>query len=171
MLPAIQNVLYATDLSKNSAYVFRYAITTAKRHDAKIHILHVFEISPSAEAALVLHMGAEGMERLRKERIEEMTQRIQKRLQEFAKRELRDQPETLDRVASINVVIGDPATEILRHADKLNTDIIIMGTHGKGIISYTFLGSVAERVLRRSRRPVYVIPLPAGETDITLSEI
>jgi len=35
-----------------------------------------------------------------------------------------------------------------------------MGTHGKGWITYTFLGSVAERVLRRSRKPVFIIPLP-----------
>jgi nucleotide-binding universal stress UspA family protein len=46
-----------------------------------------------------------------------------------------------------------------------------MGTNGKGAISHTFLGSVSEKVLRRIRKPVYIIPLPKGETDITLGEI
>ena len=46
-----------------------------------------------------------------------------------------------------------------------------MGTHGKGAIGHAFLGSVSEKVLRRIRKPVYVIPLPKGETDITLGEI
>jgi len=46
-----------------------------------------------------------------------------------------------------------------------------MGTHGKGIISHTFLGSVAERVLRRIRKPVFIIPLPKGEANINIPEM
>ena len=38
-----------------------------------------------------------------------------------------------------------------------------MGTHGKGALENTFMGSVARRVLRRTRRPVLVIPLPKHE--------
>ncbi len=48
MIPNIRNILYATDLTKNSAYAFRYAVNSAQKHDAKIHILHVLEkLSPS----------------------------------------------------------------------------------------------------------------------------
>jgi len=43
MIPRIRNILYATDLSKNSAYAFRYAFNSAEHHKAKIHILHVLE--------------------------------------------------------------------------------------------------------------------------------
>jgi nucleotide-binding universal stress UspA family protein len=171
MFPAIRTVLHATDLSKNSAYVFRYAITTAKKHDAKIHIINVFETSPSVEAALTPHMYSENTQYLKKERVEEVINLIRERCQEFAKRELVDQPDTLDRVASIIVVSGDPTQMILQQADKLNADVIIMGKHSKGIIGHAFMGSVAEKVLHRSRRPVYIIPLPSGEQDITLGEI
>lgn len=52
----------------------------------------------------------------------------------------------------------------------LNCDAIIMGTHGKGIISHTFFGNTAKRVLRRTRKPVFIIPLPKGETDITFND-
>ena len=38
MIPKIQKILYATDLSENSAYAFRYAINSAKKHDADIII-------------------------------------------------------------------------------------------------------------------------------------
>jgi hypothetical protein len=41
MLPQIKRILYATDLSDNSAFVFRYAINSAKHHDAGMTILHV----------------------------------------------------------------------------------------------------------------------------------
>ena len=34
MIPKIKNILYATDLSKNSAYAFRYAVISAQKHKA-----------------------------------------------------------------------------------------------------------------------------------------
>ena len=77
----------------------------------------------------------------------------------------------MKRVISIMVVFGDPAAEILQKVDELNCDVVIMGTHGKGLIRHAFLGSVSERVLHRIRKPVFIIPLPEGETDITLGEI
>jgi len=59
----------------------------------------------------------------------------------------------------ITVVIGYPADEILRKLDDLNCDALIIGTHSKGFIAHTFLGSVAERVLRRIRKPAIVLPM------------
>jgi nucleotide-binding universal stress UspA family protein len=38
--------------------------------------------------------------------------------------------------------------------------VLIMGTHSKGLVSETFLGSVATDVLRHSRVPVFIIPIP-----------
>ena len=172
MIPKIQIVLYATDLSKNSAYAFRYAVNTARQHNAKIHLLHVIgSLSAQEEALLLAYIEKEEIDRRRKDAKENMRRRIEERLKQFAERELKDDPETLKRVVGIHVVQGDPATEILNMSDELGCDIIIMGTHGKGAIGHAFLGSVSEKVLRRIRKPVYIIPLPKGETDITLGEI
>ncbi len=46
MIPQIKKILYATDLSKNSAYTFLSAVDLAQRHDAKIVILHPVEPLP-----------------------------------------------------------------------------------------------------------------------------
>ena len=46
MLPDINIILYATDLSKNSAHAFRYAVYFAKKFDAEIIILHIIDGSP-----------------------------------------------------------------------------------------------------------------------------
>ena len=43
MMPEIKKILYATDLSPNSDYAFRYAINSAKKNDADVIILHVAE--------------------------------------------------------------------------------------------------------------------------------
>ena len=76
-----------------------------------------------------------------------------------------------DRVEAIEVCEGFPAEEILKQADKMNCDAIFMGTHGKGFIRNAFLGSTAKRVLRRTRKPVFIIPLPKGDVDITAPDM
>jgi len=48
--------------------------------------------------------------------------------------------------------------QILAAAERLNADMIVMGTHGRTGIRRALMGSVAEEVLRRARRPVLVIP-------------
>jgi len=172
MIPVIQKILYATDLSDNSAYAFRYAINYAKKHNAGIIILHVLEqISGTAQTVLNLYLDEEQRKKISEESIAYTMDRISKRLKIFCDKELKDDSESADRIESIEVCEGYPAEEILRKADELNCDAIIMGNHGKGIIGHTFLGSVTKRVLRRVRKPVFIIPLPEGETDITFHDI
>jgi len=97
--------------------------------------------------------------------------RVKKQLKTFCENELKNDPECADRVESIELREGFPAEMILRISDELNCDAIIMGTHGKGFIRNTFLGSTSKRVLRRTRKPVFIIPLPREEADIGLSDV
>ena len=171
MIAKIQKILYATDLSDNSVYAFHYAINFAKSHDAGIIILHVFEQFPATQRMqLSLYLDEGQRKKILEENITDKMDRIRKRLKVFCDRELKGDPECADRVVSIEVCEGDPADEILRKVDELECDAIIMGTHGKGIIRHTFLGSVTKKVLRRVRKPVFIIPLPKGETDITFHD-
>jgi nucleotide-binding universal stress UspA family protein len=57
---------------------------------------------------------------------------------------------------------GDPAKAILKAADELKVDSIVMATHGRKGLGRLILGSVAERVVRESPRPVLTVR-PAGE--------
>mgnify|MGYP000389186125 CR=1 FL=1 len=172
MIPSIKNILYATDLSKNSAYAFRYAVNSARQHKAHIHILHVVETLPSAAEGLITqYIGEDKLKKMRRETEERMGEKIRERLRQFAERELKRDPKTLKRVVSIEVVHGDPAAEILQKADEVDADVVILGSHGKGILRHAFLGSVCEKVLHRIRKPVLIIPLPEEDTDITLGEI
>jgi len=56
---------------------------------------------------------------------------------------------------------GDPAVEILRAVEDLAVDSVVMATHGRTGPGHFFLGSVAERVVRESPRPVLTIRQPA----------
>lgn len=158
MMPEIQKILYTTDLSPNSAYVFRYAINSAKKHDAGIIILHVVE-----ERAPFF--AEERLKTISEKKIAEAMNQIKNRLKTFCDSELKDNPECTGKVVSIEVCQGYPPEEILRKVDELNCDVIVMGTHGKGIIRHSFLGSTAQKVLRRVRKPVFIIPMPEGEIE------
>ena len=172
MIPNIQKVLYATDLSPNSVYALRYAVNTALKHNADIIILHVFEkVDPASNAWLEPYLYEKRHQRIYSEHITETKDLIQKRLKAIRENELKNNPEVEDMAISIEICEGFPAEEILSKAEALNCDVIIMGTHSKGIIANTFLGSTAKRVLRRTRKPVLIIPLPKEETDITSQNV
>lgn len=52
---------------------------------------------------------------------------------------------------------GDPAEGIIRRADEIAADTIVMGSHGRTGLQRLVLGSVAERVIRESTRSVLVV--------------
>ena len=172
MIPEIKRILYTTDLSDNSAYAFRYAINSALKHGAGIIILHVFElITTTNRFALDLYLDADMRKKIFNERVTDTLDRIRKRFQIFCAKEFNGDPKYADKVESIEVCEGFPAEEILKKAEAFNCDAIVMGTHGKGLISHAFLGSTTKRVLRRTRKPVFIIPLPKGETDISFHDL
>ena len=172
MIPKIKKILYATDLSKNSAYALGYAVNSAKRNNAEIVILHVMELmDTNTYHVMSAHLGQEIVAEKEKEREDYAKDRIKKRLEVFYDNVHAEDPEFTDIKVTIEICRGYPAEEILRKADQLNCDVIFMGTHGKGIVSQTFLGSMAKKVLRRTRKPVVIIPLPKEESDITFHDI
>ena len=92
---------------------------------------------------------------------QEIIEGIRDRLKAFIQKELQEDPDKSKLVASIHVHEGEPVAEILETAERFKCDLLVMGDHSKGRLAYTFLGSTVEKVLRRSRRPVLVVPIPA----------
>ncbi|MDQ3101545.1 MAG: universal stress protein, partial [Bacteroidota bacterium] len=56
------------------------------------------------------------------------------------------------------LVQGSTTETLLEEIDRLNADMIIMGSHGKSGLFKAFVGSVSEQVLRESRIPVLIVP-------------
>ncbi len=161
MIPKISRILYATDLSKNSSYAFLYAIDMAKKHNAEIIILHSIEPIPEFAQTYVAMS-----EEFRKKRHEEFVEKIKSNLQAFCqKAEGYVGAGCANLVSKILVPVGYPPNEILSAVENEKCDLIVMGSHGKGFLAHTFLGSVSSAVLNRTRKPVFIIPLPS-EVDI-----
>jgi len=157
MIPKINKILYTTDLSENSAYAFRYAINSAEKHDAQIHVLHAIEPLRHQTTDCSFPFN---LEKIHETARQELLNEIKERLEQFCREELKNNPEWLKRVKSIDVIDGHPAPAILAKTDELKPDLLIMGTHSKGFLAHAFLGSVAEKVLNRIKIPVFIIPLP-----------
>ena len=141
---SIKKIILATDfsdISKNASY---YALMLAKTHKAELKILHVFDKAawniPSHDY-LAIDTVVAGFE--------EAKQQGRNTLNELAKSfDLR--VETIFRE-------GDPGHEIIRTAEELNADLIILGSHGhKGWKRFT-LGSVAELVVRHAPCAVFTV--------------
>jgi nucleotide-binding universal stress UspA family protein len=170
MIPEIKNILYATDLSKNAAYAFFYAVDMARKHDAKIVVLH--SVEPGRN---ISYSGVDVeslMKEAKKEEQEAELNEIKKRVEEFCKRmDACMGSSCLALVSKVLVPLGHPVEEILEAAKEEGCDVIVLGTHGKGFLKQTFLGSVAVKVLERTRKPVFIIPLPSEKTNIDWDNI
>jgi nucleotide-binding universal stress UspA family protein len=162
MIPQIKKILYATDLSKNSSYAFIYAIDMAKRHDAKIVIFHAIEPVP---AYVEVYGVIPGNDKQKQQGM--IIEQIKKHLQEFCRKaEAQIGSPCIELISNILVRVGYPPVEILNVADEEGCDIIALGTHGKGFLAHTFLGSISSAVLHRTRKPVFIIPLPSEKISI-----
>jgi nucleotide-binding universal stress UspA family protein len=64
------------------------------------------------------------------------------------------------------VLVGHPAEEIEDYADKADIDLIVMATHGRSGIRRWALGSVADKVVRATKRPVALIRAKGARPDV-----
>jgi nucleotide-binding universal stress UspA family protein len=167
MIPPINKILYATDLTKNSSYAFYYAVDLARSHDARIEILHC--IAP-IQTQMHYKAGFKSDKALDRAKVQEEEQDIaviKEEIREFCgKAEAQLACPCMDLVSNIIVKKGHTVEEILNTADEENCDVIVLGTHGKGWLKQAFLGSVARSVLERARKPVFIIPLPPEKSSM-----
>ncbi len=164
MIPEIKKIFYATDLSENARYAFGYAASLANRYGAGITILHVLEDVSAYQDSLVINIiGEQKWDELRKNKEQVVLDTIRERLEKFCEDVSRELPTCPFITDDIIVKIGNPVEEILQEVEANGCDMVVMGTHGHGIMANAMMGSTSRRVLRRCKKPVLVVRLPEGE--------
>ncbi len=168
MIPEIKKLLYATDLTPNSSYAFYFATDLARKHGATIIILHCIpSIPPAVYYEGGLANDSRTLKKIKETQRDDSAAEIRERLYGFCRTvESRIGPPCTDLVSNVIVKEGYAPEEILNTADVEGCDVIVLGTHGKGFLRQAFLGSVARSVLDRTRKPVFIIPLPAETAGI-----
>jgi len=161
MVPEIKRILYATDLSENAKHAFTYAATFANRFDAKITVLHVVEAIPSnTEWQIVEYLGEDRWKEVQKQKRQEFIESMKKSLNDFCEDMSSSMTSCPFLVDEVLIKEGVPVDEILKAVDSKNCDMVVMGTHGYGMLADALIGSNARRVVRRCKKPVMIIRLP-----------
>jgi len=160
----INNILVARDLSKESSRVIRYALELGCKFHAQVHVLHVMPIVDSSVLNMVaLTMGADNLAKFNAMNEAELAEKTKEQLHTIILEESELMEEEVIHPPKVEVHHGDPAPMILSVADRLDVDMIILGSHSKGKLHYAFLGSVAEKILRKSNRAVTIVPPQVGK--------
>ena len=171
-LPNIQikKILYATDLSETAVHAFSYAVSLANIYGAGITILHVLAEFPGEKFILNMINTSTWKEIKTRHYSEARDKLIDKKRDHIAIKEVlqafseevntgaKNQTFVTDEILIKN---GVPAEIILQTAKEQNCDLIVMGTHGHGVIADVLIGSTAKWVVRQSLIPVLVIRLPS----------
>ena len=146
--PKYKKVLFCTDFSENSDYAFEFAFGIAKRDEGFLYILHVIPHIPNQEM-LRGYVSEDTLSNIEKD----LEQELEDNYKEHYTKKIED-------AVRFEVVTksGREDEEILKFAKDEKVDIIVVGTHGRTGIEHVFFGSVAEKVLRHSPFPVFVIP-------------
>lgn len=161
MIPEIKRILYATDLSKSAKHAFTYAATIANRFDAKITVLHVLETIPSnTEWQIVEYLGQDRWKEIQKNKKQEFIESMKKSLNDFCEEMSSSLKSCAFIVDEILIKEGIPVDEILKTVDSKNCDMVVMGTHGYGLLTDALIGSNARRVVKRCKKPVMVVRMP-----------
>jgi len=146
--PKYKKVLFCTDFSENSDYAFEFAFGIARRDEGLLYILHVIPHNPQQEM-------------IRGYISEDILENIQKSLEQELDDDYKEHyTKKIEDAVRFEVITksGREDEEILKFAKDEKVDIIVAGTHGKTGFEHVFFGSVAEKVLRHSPFPVFVIP-------------
>ena len=146
--PKYKKVLFCTDFSENSDCAFDYAFGVAKRDDGILYIMHVIPGNPYKNY-LNIYLSKKDLDRI-KVNIQEDLDKI------FNDRYLSQ----IKDKSKVQIVTksGLEDEEILKFAKKEKIDLITIGTHGRTGIEHAIFGSVAEKIIRRSLIPVFIIP-------------
>jgi nucleotide-binding universal stress UspA family protein len=144
----LTRILVPHDFSETSEAAVAFASGLAETFHAALDVLHVNEVDTDmlAEYADGRHAGP----------AEAIRQRLMKSV-------IRDE-KTTQLGAEFHVRPGTPYVEISRFAKDRTIDLIVMGTHGRGFVGHTIMGSVAEKVVRTAPCPVLTLRGPQRES-------
>lgn len=133
----VQKILVATDRSEMANEALKRAISVAKKKDAQLFIIHVIE-PPFMESPYLKPFDQNDIKKEIKEKIDSLN---------------------IEAKVEYNLFIenGNIADMIIYMADKLGTDLIIIGSHGKKILDSDYFGSSTLEVIQRTHLPVLVV--------------
>lgn len=140
------NILICIDLSESTALVMQYAHELVKFSSAKVWVLFVADPEPDFVG---LDVGPQSV----RDSLAKQLHSEHCKIQEIADRLRKDGVDATALMAQ-----GTTAETIIKEASKIKSDIIVVGSHGKGVASQLLVGSVSEQIIHKAECPILVVP-------------
>jgi len=143
-------ILVGTDFSPHAEVAVRAAFRLAQAVSGRVELVHVMP----AEKPLFRRSkeNRATVERLQEEGVEESRRAL----------ELLVADAEVPARAHVHLCAGDKCQGLLDQANEVDADVIVVGRLGLGATGRFLLGSLTDKVVRRSDRPVLVIPREQG---------
>jgi nucleotide-binding universal stress UspA family protein len=132
-----RRILVTTDFSAGSADALNVACALAEKTGGAVTILHVLDETRALTS-----------DHYRKQLAETSEHELQQLAQQVTGRRC---------AVGTKIGAGTPYHVILKVIEEDNMDIVVMNTHGKGMVERVLMGSTTENVVREARCPVLLI--------------
>ncbi len=148
----LARIIAATDLSAPARHALDRAFRLAAETGAKLDIAHV--VSQSALDTLHRLLGVQAPP---------VEQHILDEAYAKLSQLVADLNQTHGVSVEIHLAAGTVLCMILDQADAMDADLLVLGARGEDYLSHLLLGTTAERLLRRTRRPVLMVKQTSHE--------
>jgi nucleotide-binding universal stress UspA family protein len=145
---SIKKIAFCTDFSENADQAFEMAFDLTQKYQALLIMIHV--VPPLVFPSPVMEDFISEQANLQFS--EDAIQRALEQIEKNYLGKMGEYKNTLVRVLS-----GHPASEILNFVVQEKIDLVVMGTHGFTGLAHFFLGSTAEKVVRRAECSVLTV--------------
>ena len=152
------HILIPTDGSETSRHAVDQAVDIASKYDSTVHVLYVVDVDATSYS-----LGTEQVDRIRQGHLDDMPE--VKADADEATEYVANKAAEHGLEVEQHVRVGEPARAIRKFVEDSHIDLVVMGSHGRSGLSRVILGSVTEKVLRRTRLPVLVVDVHGDDVE------
>lgn len=149
----MQKVLIAIDYNPVSEKVAEAGYDLAMKLGAQVCLIHVVADVNYYSTQYPTFMGYDGYGMTADLTVASEMRKYAEEFLESAASHLKDPS------VSTHLAEGDTANAVLDYAKEWNADLIVMGTHSHSTLEKLFLGTVASKVLEKTKIPVHMVPI------------
>jgi nucleotide-binding universal stress UspA family protein len=141
-----EKILYPTDFSDVAVKALEYVKRLKASGAREVIVLHVND--ERGNESVVRILGGSQFNKLNEKKMQETEKKLKGIEKELVNAGLK---------VRLRIETGMPVREILKVEDEEDVSVTVIGSHGRSNLEEIFLGSVSEKVIRKSKQPVFVI--------------